>query len=110
MPMYTYHCENCDYEFEKYQSFSEDALDTCPNCKQESLYKVYKPALVLFKGSGFYVTDSKSHSSTMNVPSSSDNSNNNNNNSNKTTNEKPSDTKKSETKKAESIKETKSKE
>ena len=65
MPMYTYHCENCDHEFEKYQSFSEDSLTTCPNCKQETLLKVYKPALVVFKGKGFYVTDSKNASSTL---------------------------------------------
>jgi len=79
MPMYTYHCENCDHQFEKYQSFSEDALTICPNCQKETLYKVYKPALVLFKGSGFYVTDSKSHNPTMDVPPSSDTNNNNNN-------------------------------
>ena len=65
MPFYTYHCENCGHEFEKYQSFSEESLSTCPNCAQESLRKVYKPALVVFKGKGFYVTDSKSASSTL---------------------------------------------
>lgn len=75
MPMYTYHCESCDHEFEKYQSFSEDALTTCPNCGQEALYKVYKPALVLFKGSGYYVTDSKSHNPTLDAPNNNDNHN-----------------------------------
>ena len=65
MPVYTYHCDQCDHEFEKYQSFSEDSLTSCPECSKETLRKVYKPALVLFKGSGFYVTDTKSRSSTM---------------------------------------------
>ncbi len=65
MPVYTYHCDNCDHEFEKYQSFSEESLTTCPNCTQEALRKVYTPALVVFKGSGFYVTDTKSASSTL---------------------------------------------
>jgi len=65
MPVYTYHCDECGHEFEKYQSFSEDALTLCPNCAQETLRKVYSPALVVFKGSGFYVTDTKSHSPTM---------------------------------------------
>lgn len=65
MPIYTYHCDQCGHEFEKYQSFSEDALIICPECGKETLLKVYKPALVLFKGSGFYVTDTKSHSPTM---------------------------------------------
>ncbi len=65
MPIYTYHCDQCDHEFEKYQSFSEDSLTTCPKCREETLRKVYKPALVLFKGSGYYVTDTKSHNPTM---------------------------------------------
>ncbi|MGD2026386.1 MAG: zinc ribbon domain-containing protein [Anaerolineales bacterium] len=72
MPFYTYHCENCDHEFEKYQSFAEESLTTCPNCAEESLRKVYKPALVVFKGKGFYVTDSKSASSTLTSNSHND--------------------------------------
>ncbi|NIP42574.1 MAG: zinc ribbon domain-containing protein, partial [candidate division Zixibacteria bacterium] len=43
MPVYTYHCDECGHEFEKYQSFSEDALTLCPKCAQESLRKVYSP-------------------------------------------------------------------
>jgi putative FmdB family regulatory protein len=65
MPVHTYHCEECDHEFDAHQAFSEDALSVCPNCGTEALYKVYKPALVVFKGKGFYVTDSKSASSTL---------------------------------------------
>ena len=65
MPVHTYHCEECGHEFDAHQAFSDDSLTTCPNCGKEALYKVYKPALVLFKGSGFYVTDSKSSSSTL---------------------------------------------
>jgi putative FmdB family regulatory protein len=65
MPVYTYHCDHCDHEFEKYQSFTEDSLSLCPVCRHESLRKIYSPALVVFKGSGFYVTDTKSHSPTM---------------------------------------------
>lgn len=89
MPVYTYHCENCEHEFEKYQSFSEDSLTTCPNCAQESLRKVYSPALVVFKGKGFYVTDSKSASSTL--------TSNNHKDSNGSEEKKP-DVKKSEAK------------
>lgn len=96
--MYTYHCESCDHEFEKYQSFSEDALTTCPNCGQEALYKVYKPALVLFKGSGYYVTDSKSHNPTMDVPT---NNNDNHKDGKKPKNEK-SEKKKEDKKEAKS--------
>lgn len=108
MPMYTYHCENCDHEFEKYQSFSENALTTCPNCEQETLYKVYKPALVVFKGSGFYVNDSKSNSSTLSSTNSKDNhkdndkenSKDNNKSEEKVTDNKP-EKKKAESKKKE---------
>ena len=100
MPMYTYHCENCDYEFEKYQSFSENALTTCPNCEQETLYKVYKPALVVFKGSGFYVNDSKSSSSTLSSTNNKDNNKDNNTSEEKSTDKKP-EKKKAESKKKE---------
>ena len=62
MPVYTYHCEECQHEFDAQQSFSEDALRKCPNCSKEALRKVYKPARVVFKGSGFYVTDHRSSS------------------------------------------------
>lgn len=72
MPVYTYHCDQCDHEFEKYQSFSEDSLTTCPKCGKETLRKVYQPALVLFKGSGYYVTDTKSHNPTMDASSNGD--------------------------------------
>lgn len=60
MPEYTYRCDNCGHEFDKKQSFSEDALKKCPVCKKLALNKVYKPARVVFKGSGYYVTDNKS--------------------------------------------------
>lgn len=65
MPVYTYHCDHCDHEFEQYQSFSEDALTLCPECRHEALRKVYSPALVVFKGKGFYVTDTKSANSAL---------------------------------------------
>lgn len=64
MPTYTYHCENCGNEFDKVQSFSENPLKKCPQCAKLSLFKVYRPAQVVFKGSGYYVTDNKTASST----------------------------------------------
>ncbi len=59
MPVYTYRCENCGNEFDRQQSFSEDALKVCPQCKKHSLQKVYRPAGIVFKGSGYYVTDTR---------------------------------------------------
>src|SRR3990172_1887163 len=60
MPVYTYHCENCGHEFDKQQSYSEQALTVCPQCRKHGLHRVYKPAGVVFRGSGFYVTDKRS--------------------------------------------------
>jgi putative FmdB family regulatory protein len=59
MPVYTYRCENCGHEFDRHQSFSDNALKACPKCKKQKLQKVYRSAGVVFKGSGYYVTDKK---------------------------------------------------
>ncbi len=63
MPVYTYKCENCGHEFDRTQDFSDKPLKQCPNCKKRTLQKVYKPAPVVFRGSGFYSTDHRSSSS-----------------------------------------------
>ncbi len=60
MPTYAYACTQCSHRFDIYQSFTEDALTTCPECGQQSLRKVFSPVGVVFKGSGFYRTDSRS--------------------------------------------------
>lgn len=57
MPTYQYACIACDHAFEVVQSFSEDALIVCPECKGE-IRKVYSSVGVVFKGAGFYKTDS----------------------------------------------------
>jgi len=57
MPTYQYQCTACDHAFETVQSFSEDALTECPECKG-LVKKVYAAVGVVFKGSGFYKTDS----------------------------------------------------
>jgi len=49
----------CDHAFEAFQSFSESPLTECPECKGE-VRKVYSAVGVVFKGSGFYKTDSAS--------------------------------------------------
>ena len=58
MPTYVYACKNCDHRFEQYQSFSEDSLRTCPECTQDALRKVFDSVGIVFKGPGFYSTDS----------------------------------------------------
>ncbi|TDE94097.1 FmdB family transcriptional regulator [Occultella glacieicola] len=63
MPTYAYACQNCGHAFDIYQSFSDDALTECPNCHEPRLRKVFSPVGVVFKGSGFYRTDSRGSSS-----------------------------------------------
>ena len=58
MPTYEYRCTNCDEHLEVVQSFSDDPLTKCPNCGGQ-LRKVFSPVGIVFKGSGFYKTDSR---------------------------------------------------
>ncbi len=59
MPTYQYACTECAHAFEQVQSFHDDALTVCPQC-QGRLRKVFNAVGVVFKGSGFYRTDSRS--------------------------------------------------
>lgn len=59
MPTYEYRCADCGEHIEVVQSFSDDPLTTCALCQGE-LKKVFHPVGVVFKGSGFYVNDSRS--------------------------------------------------
>lgn len=58
MPTYQYVCNDCATPMEVVQSFDEDALTVCPDCGGQ-LRKVFSAAGVVFKGSGFYRTDSR---------------------------------------------------
>ena len=58
MPTYEYVCKQCGHRVEVVQSLSEEPLKTCGVCGGE-LRKVFHPAGVLFKGSGFYSTDNR---------------------------------------------------
>jgi putative FmdB family regulatory protein len=72
MPTYAYACTVCDHRFEAVQSFSDDALTVCPECDGR-LRKVFGAVGVVFKGSGFYRTDSRSTSSAASGNGSSGN-------------------------------------
>jgi putative FmdB family regulatory protein len=63
MPTYQYACTECGHAFEQFQSFSDDALTVCPECDGR-LRKVFNAVGVVFKGSGFYRTDSRGKEST----------------------------------------------
>lgn len=60
MPTYVYACDACQEQFEKFQSFQESPLKTCPKCQRETVRRVFQPVGIVFKGSGWYVTDSRS--------------------------------------------------
>ena len=59
VPTYQYACTECGHAFEQFQSFSDDALTTCPECEGR-LRKLFNAVGVVFKGSGFYETDYRS--------------------------------------------------
>ncbi|MEZ0091559.1 FmdB family zinc ribbon protein [Streptacidiphilus sp. EB129] len=62
MPTYQYQCTECGNGLEAVQKFTDDALTVCPACSGK-LRKIYSAVGVVFKGSGFYRTDSRSSSS-----------------------------------------------
>ena len=61
VPKYQYQCKDCGQSLEVQQSFTDDALTVCPHCGGD-LRKVFNAVGVVFKGSGFYKTDSRSSS------------------------------------------------
>src|SRR3954471_16248560 len=58
VPIYDYRCDECGHRFSAVQSFNDVALDTCPNCGKRPRRLITAPAIV-FKGSGWYKTDSR---------------------------------------------------
>lgn len=60
MPTYTYRCTRCVETFDQWQKISDAPLQTCPRC-QGSLRRVPHPVGLVFTGSGFYCTDSRTH-------------------------------------------------
>ncbi len=67
MPIYEYECLTCGVTFEKRQSFSDESKAKCPNGHAETRRLLATPAIV-FKGSGFYINDSRASSSTGSKP------------------------------------------
>ena len=57
MPTYEYECKKCSYNFEVFQSMSDEPLKICPKCGKEVRRLIFGGTGVIFKGSGFYVTD-----------------------------------------------------
>ncbi len=61
MPIYEYECDSCGHCFEKKQGFHEKPVAVCPECKGKAR-RVIHSVPVIFKGSGFYVTDNRKES------------------------------------------------
>ncbi|MGA0851232.1 MAG: FmdB family zinc ribbon protein [Candidatus Nanopelagicaceae bacterium] len=70
MPTYQYQCNACEHTFEAVQSFTDAPISVCPECGKD-VRKIYSNVGIVFKGSGFYKTDSAS-SKTESKSSSSD--------------------------------------
>ncbi len=62
MPTYVYACDTCGAQFEQFQSFKDEPLRTCPSCAG-AVRRVFQPVGIVFKGSGWYITDSRKSSS-----------------------------------------------
>jgi len=68
MPIYLYQCDECGLRFERLQRMSEEPLTECPEC-EGTIHRVIQPVGIIFKGSGFYVTDNRQgSSSTLTTP------------------------------------------
>ncbi|MCL2805158.1 MAG: hypothetical protein FWD26_04390 [Treponema sp.] len=66
MPTYEYECKSCSHNFEVFQSMKDQPIEDCPKCNKEVRRIIFGGAGVIFKGSGFYVTD-KSKAATQGV-------------------------------------------
>ena len=63
MPLYEYQCHACGVRFERLQHMTDEPVKVCPECGGE-VYRLIQPMGIIFKGSGFYVTDNRAKSST----------------------------------------------
>ena len=63
MPVYEYECGRCRHRFEVRQGFNDKAQAECPQC-QGKARRIFLPAPIIFKGSGFYITDSRKDTGT----------------------------------------------
>jgi putative FmdB family regulatory protein len=59
MPTYAYRCPKCGHEFQKFQKMSDRARPKCPKCQTKAERVITGGAGIVFKGSGFYITDYK---------------------------------------------------
>jgi putative FmdB family regulatory protein len=63
MPLYEYQCQACGMRFERQQHVNDEPVKVCPECGGE-VHRLIQPVGIIFRGSGFYVTDNRAKSST----------------------------------------------
>lgn len=68
MPIYEYECDSCNHHFEVEQSMRDNPLTECPECSGH-IRRVFGLSSVIFKGSGFYCTDTKKSGGSKEAPS-----------------------------------------
>ena len=90
MPTYSYACTECENRFDEVQAFSDAALTTCPKCSGR-LRKLFGNVGVVFKGSGFYRTDSRESAKASAKSSSNGSSSSSESTSSSSTSEKSSE-------------------
>lgn len=70
MPTYQYRCKICNYEFEEFQKITDEPLVMCPECQKKSLKRIIAGgAGLVFKGTGFYITDYKNENKSVTASS-----------------------------------------
>ncbi len=62
MPIYEYECNQQGHRFEQWQSVQDEPIKTCPQCGGP-VHKIFHPAGIIFKGSGWYITDNRKNGS-----------------------------------------------
>ncbi len=70
MPTYSYKCNNCNHQFDQRQRMSDNPLTECPECNGR-IRRVVSSVGIVFKGSGFYVTDNRNGKSEKSIDSTS---------------------------------------
>ncbi len=69
MPTYVYKCQSCGYEFEVFQNITDEPITRCPECNEDRAIRMLTGGSgLIFKGSGFYITDYKNKKSTGTSP------------------------------------------
>jgi putative FmdB family regulatory protein len=68
MPIYLYQCDTCGVRFERLQRMRDEPLTQCPECDEGHVHRIIQPVGIIFKGSGFYITDNRQVSSPTLAP------------------------------------------